>query len=96
MHKVKIVGVKTLETGKFNAETAEMENPCKGTIKWDKGIQLTEAGLYNNTEAWLLTEAEKQALTEGKDYLMPESIRQGLKTVASTILDLLSDKEDKI
>jgi len=42
-----------------------------------------------------MTDAEKQALTEGKDYLMPEHVKQGLRTVATTILDLLSDEEVK-
>lgn len=95
MHKVRIVGVKTLETGKFSGESGEMENPCKATVKWDKKIQITEAGIYNNTEAWLLTDAEHQALTEGKNYLMPEHVRQGLRTIATAILDLLSDNESQ-
>ena len=95
MHRVKIVGVRTLETSKFDGESGEMENPCKGTIKWDKKIPLTEAGMYNNTDAWIMSDSEKQALTEGKSYLMPEHVKQGLKMVATTILDLLSDEEVK-
>ena len=95
MHKVKIVGVRTLETGKFSGESAEMENPCKATVKWNNNVKITEAGIYNNTDVYILTESEYQALTEGKDYLIPEHVRQGLKTVATAMLDLLSDEEVK-
>jgi len=95
MHKIRVVGIKTLETGKFNAESAEMENPCKGTIKFGKEIQLTEAGIYNNSEAWLLTDAEKKALTEGKDWIMPEEVKQGLGTLARMILDILNEGKVK-
>ena len=42
-----------------------------------------------------MSDSEKQALTEGKSYLMPEHVKQGLKMVATTILDLLSDEEVK-
>jgi len=95
MQKIRITGVRTLETGKFDADKAEYTNPPKATIKWSEKTLLTEAAIFNNTEAWLMTDAEKQALTEGKDYLMPEHVKQGLKTVATTILDLLSDEEVK-
>lgn len=95
MTKVKVTGVRTLETGKFDANKAEYTNPPKATIKWSETTPLTEAAIFNNTEAWLLTDAEKVALTEGKDYLMPEHVMQGLKTIATTILDLLSDSESE-
>ena len=95
MQKIRITGVRTLETGKFDADKAEYCNPPKATIKWSETTPLTEAAIYNNTEAYLLTESEYQALTEGKDYLMPEHVKQGLKMVATTILDLLSDEEVK-
>ena len=65
MHKIRVSAVKTLETGKFNADTALYENPCKATIKWDKTIPLTEAGAYNNQEAVILTTAEYETLKEG-------------------------------
>ncbi len=95
MTKVRVIGVRTLETSKFDGESGLMSNPPKATIKWSETTPLTEATIFNNTEAWLLTDTEKQALTEGKNYLMPEHVRQGLRTVATTILDLLSDEEVK-
>jgi len=95
MTKIKVIGVRTLETSKFDGESGLMSNPPKATIKWSETTPLTEAAIFNNTEAWLITDAEKVALTEGKDYLMPEHVKQGLRTVATTILDLLSDEEVK-
>ena len=95
MTKIKVIGVRTLETSKFDADKAEYCNPPKATIKWSETTPLTEAAIFNNTDAWLMTDAEKVALTEGKDYLMPEHVKQGLRTVATTILDLLSDEEVK-
>jgi len=96
MHKVRVVGIKTLETGKFNAELAEMENPCKGTIKFSKEIPLTIAGAYNNSEAWLFTDEEKRALTEGKDWIMPETVKQQLKILMAAFMDLLNADEGKV
>jgi hypothetical protein len=95
LHKVKIIGVRTLETSKFDGESGLMTNPPKATIKWPENTPLTEAAIFNNTEAWLLTDAEKQALTEGKDWLMPESLKQRFKTVIASMMDLLSDSDEK-
>lgn len=93
MHKVKVVSVKTLETGKFDADKAEYTNPPKATIKWHENTPLVEVAIYNNQEAILLTVDEYKALTEGKEWLMPEHVRQGIRTLATMLLDLLDDTE---
>lgn len=93
MHKVKVVGVKRLESGKFNGDTGEMENPVKGVIKWGRDVHLTEAGLYDSCEAILMTVAEYENLTSGKDWSMSESTRQGIRALATTLLDFLEEKE---
>ena len=95
MHKVKVVGVKTLETGKFDADTATWENPCKATIKWNKSTPLTEAAGYNNQDVIIMTADEYNALTEGKDYVMPEAIRQSLLTAIKAMEAVLIDDSEK-
>lgn len=95
MHKVRISGVRTLEAAKFNGDTGEMENPSKGTIKWGQTVPLTEAALYNNTESWLLTDAEFQALTGGKNYSVPVSFIHGLKNIMSIGVDMLNEAENQ-
>lgn len=93
MHKIKIVGVRTLETSKFDGETGEMENPCKATLKWDRSVKLTEAGLYNNMDTIIMSQAEYEALTSGKEgYIMPDTVRQALITAINVMKDLLEEK----
>lgn len=93
MHRVRIVGVKTLESGKFNGDTGEMENPCKGTIKWEKAIPLTEAGRYNNTEAVILTQEEYDALTSGKKLILDMRFLDFFKTIRTVADDAITEAE---
>jgi len=93
MHKVYLKSVRSLED-KFDKEKADWIEENVATIRFDK-IPFEEAARYNKKEVIILTLSEYQALTEGKDYLMPIHIKEGLKTVATTILDLLSDEEVK-
>jgi len=93
MHKVKIVGVRSLETGKFDGETGEMSNPAKGIVKWAGDVQLTEAAVYDKRDAVIMSIAEYEALTSGKDYLRPFELVESLKTVTTLLLDLLKDCE---
>ena len=97
MTKVKVVGVKTLETGKFNADKAEWTNPPKATVKWSEDTPLIEAAVFNNQEAILMSIKEYEALTSGKNYLIPVEFLEGLKMIASMILDLIKtcEKEEK-
>ena len=92
MHRIKVVAVKTLESGKFDADKADFTNPPKATIKWNESIPLTEAAIYNNSEAVLMTLAEYETITSGKDWMLPESVRAGIKSVATMLLDLLEEK----
>lgn len=94
MHKIRVSAVKTLETGKFNAETAEYENPAKATIKWDKSVKLAEAAQYNNQDAVILTEMEYKALSEGQGSGMSEIMRERLKTALASVLSVLDEKEE--
>lgn len=98
MTKVKVVGVKTLETGKFDADKAEWTNPPKATVKWSEDTPLIEAAVFNNQEAILMSIKEYEALTSGKNYLIPVEFLEGLKTVTTMLLDLLKDceKESKV
>jgi len=102
MNKVKIVGIKTLESGKFNGDTGEMENPAKGTIKFEKGITLREAAIYNNEDAVILTVPEYEALTSGKNLMIPASfviglttLDESLGTVRAIVKDLIDSAKEK-
>jgi len=96
VHKVKIVGVKTLESGKFNGDTGEMENPCKGIIKWDKSIEITEAGKYNNKDCIILTTAEYEAIASGRNTIVPTEFIGALKTIGTAVLDLVQEAEGEV
>lgn len=99
MHKVTIVGVGTLQTGKFDADKAEFVNPVKAAIKWDLNVDLAEVAIYNNcgvgtkAKAVLLTEEEYEALISGKSWIMPEQIFQSVKTAITVLKDLIDNAE---
>ena len=93
MHKVKIVGVKTLETPKFDADTAQWENPVKGTVRWGKEVSLASAAIYNGQDVVIMTVDEYNRLVEGKDFAMPEEMRQAMKTAITVMMDILDGKE---
>ena len=94
MHKVKTRNVKRNEGGKFNGDTGLMENPCKGVIKFEESLPLTDVAHYDGLDdCWILTNAEKEALTSGKNWLMPESSRQKILLAIDALKDSLTEDE---
>jgi len=97
MHYVTIVGVGTNEVSKFDADKAEWMNPAKGKIKWDETVDVTEAGVYNNCgtgkkpKAVIMSVAEYEALTSGKNWLMPEASRQKILLAIDALKDALTE-----
>ncbi len=103
MHRVTIVGVGTNEVAKFDADKSEWLNPAKGKIKWDTNVDVTEAGIYNNCgtgnkpKAVIMTEAEYDALTSGKNLMIPASFALKLITLdeaLETVKTILEDLKD--
>ena len=102
MHKVTIVGLGTLQTGKFDADKAEYVNPVKAAIKWDIGLDLEEVAKYNNCgvgqklKAVIMMADEYEALTSGKNWLMPESSRQKILLAIDALKDSLTEDETEV
>ncbi|MBT9138985.1 MAG: hypothetical protein DDT31_01565 [Syntrophomonadaceae bacterium] len=97
MHFVTIVGIGTNEVPKFDADKAEWMNPAKGKIKFDENVDVTEAGIYNNCgtgkkpKAVVMTMAEYEAVTSGKNWLMPEVARQKILLAIDALKDALTE-----
>jgi hypothetical protein len=90
MHKVYLKSVRSLED-KFDKEKADWIEENVATIRFDN-IPFEEAARYNKKQVVILTVSEYEALTEGKDWLMPEEIKQRFKTLMAAMMDLLSDE----
>lgn len=94
MHKIKARKINRNESGKFNGDTGLMENPIKGIMKFDDTLPLTEVAHYDGLDdCWILTNAEKEALTSGKNWLMPESSRQKILLAIDALKDSLTEDE---
>jgi len=95
MHYVTIVGVGTNEVPKFDADKAEWMNPAKGKIKWDETVDITEAGVYNNCgtgkkpKAVIMSQAEYEALTSGKNLSVPETVLDRLEGFGMQLADYI-------
>jgi hypothetical protein len=90
MHKVYLKGVRSLED-KFDKDLGWVEENV-ATIRFDK-IPFEEAAKYNKKLVVIMTEAEYEALTSGKNYVVPQQVVEGLKTMAAMTLDLLKECE---
>lgn len=96
MHKVKARKINRNESGKFNGDTGLMENPIKGIIKFDDTLPLTQVAHYDGLDdAWIMTNEEKEALTSGKNLMIPASfvmklltLDEALETVRAILEDL--------
>ncbi len=98
MHKVKSRKINRNESGKFNGDTGLMENPIKGIIKFDDTLPLTQVAHYDGMDdCWIMTNEEKEALTSGKNLMIPASFALKLITLdeaLETVRAILEDLKD--
>lgn len=93
MHKVKARKINRNESGKFNGDTGLMENPIKGIIKFDDTLPLTQVAHYDGMDnCWIMTNEEKETLTSGKNWLMPEASRQKILLAIDALKDSLTEE----
>ena len=90
MHKGFCQSVVGLKKG-FDAEIGDMVSQVKATVRFS--CPVTSAGIYHERDIIILTPEEYEALTTGKNYLVPQSVIEGLKTVSHMTLDLLKSCE---
>ena len=91
MHKVYCKGIRSLED-KFDKEKADWVEENIGTIRFDK-IPFEEAARYNKKQIVIMTVEEYAALSDGKDYVMPETVRQSLLSAIKAMEAVLIDEE---
>ena len=95
MHKIKVRNLKRNEVGKFDPEIAGWRNPYKAVIKFDDLLKLPELAHYDGTDdCWILTATEYEALTSGKNWLMPEKSRQSILLAIDALKDALAEQEN--
>ena len=97
-HKGFCQSVKGLKKA-FDAEIADTVSTVKTEIVY-RGKQgqktnelMKDISGFHEEEVIVMTIAEYDALTSGKDYLRPFAIIECLKTVTTMLLDLLKDCE---
>lgn len=74
-------------------DTGEVKTPSSITVSPDEGIDFMESAKLHNKKVVVLWEADYENLISGNAWMMPESTRQGLKTVAAMLLDLVNDEK---
>jgi len=98
MHRGFCQSVKGLKKA-FDAEVGDTVSTVKTEIVY-RGKQgqktnelMREIGGYHEEDVITMTVAEYEALTSGKNYLIPVEFLEGLKTVTTMLLDLLRNCE---
>lgn len=88
MHKAfcqSVVGLKK----SFDAEIGDTVAQVKATVRFK--CPVTEAGIYHEKDVVMMTPEEYEALTSGRNFLIPESFIQGLDTLRTIIQDLVDE-----
>lgn len=94
MHRVYIKGVRSLED-KFDKDKADWIPQKVATIRFDE-TPLTEAAAYDKTYGYIITEAEYQQLSGGREgWIMPEHVRQAFITAINVMKDLLEGGQNE-
>jgi hypothetical protein len=94
MHKIKVRNLKRNEVGKFDPDVSDWRNPYKAVIKFEDLLRLPELAHYDGLDdAVIMTLAEYEALTSGKNWLMPEKSRQSILLAIDALKDSLTEEK---